>query len=884
MAWRPAITHVYALLGAVFAVPMAALGIWQSHGLGVERAEEWDRQLISRAHDVADDVSLVLQLRLEEVERMATRAGQIESWSEPARLRGIFDDRSSASGFLRVYLLDPWGTSLVSSPERGPSGEAQAGINYADRPYFRQVMNAQRPIVGDGVMGRRTREPTVSLAVPLFAPTPAAALAEPADPERPPRVRAYVIGALHISQLIDRIEVNARASRTRIVLVDGSGAVLADSAQRLTILSRYDAPALPRAPAVTTIADPGSGEQVRRASAPLAVAGASWHIYVSMPSAQIAARIDEISGNTRWATGAAWLVSLGLVYLMALGARNDMRRFKQLQTRIGQGDYSPPELALASMMPRETHEMWTNMDAMIARLEEERTTRLQAIVELQRANEHARSLAAGLRDTHDGFVVLDRQRRVVYVNPAWLRLRDLRLEDVLGRLSLELDPAEGVAPAHTLAIEAALRDKKPWSGTVSFRHRDGSTREADLSISPVFDDHGEVEHYIELVRDVTARREAEAAMQQSERLTSLGMLAAGVAHEINNPMTYVLGNLEHLSELAQEGALKIDAAAEVDLGLCLADCTHGARRVIEIVSDLRALSQPQQGEAAVASTLQTIEICLRMAQSQIRHRAEVVRKFPTEDLWLGINSQRLSQVVLNLILNAVQAMEVSKAPTNKLTVAVRRRSDGRGEVSVGDTGSGMTFEVAQRIFDPFFTTKGTGVGTGLGLSICHSIVTGAKGEILVESELGKGTCFRIVLPLAELAEETAAAQSASLRGLSVLVVDDEPGVLTAIRRMLATCRTSTASSVKQALEMIEHEHYDLVLSDVMMAESSGVELIHTLRARAPALAKRVCLMSGGLIGNDLEQAVKTIGVPLLHKPLTRGELHQALWEVHSAAA
>jgi PAS domain S-box-containing protein len=885
MTWRPAITHVYALLGAVFAVPIAALSFWQSHDLALERAEEWDRQLLSRAHDVADDVRMVLQLRLEEVERMATRARHIESWREPAQLRGIFDDRSGTSGFLRVYLLDPWGTSLVSSPERGPEGEAQAGINYADRPYYRQLLADPRPAVGDAVLGRRTREPTVTLAAPVFHPAGGDPVGgDPVgDPAAPPRVRAFVIGALHIAQLASLIDANARASRTRVVLVDGAGAVLADSSKHLAALAAFGAGPPPRAAEVATVDEPGRDGAARRASVPVAFAGATWRVYVSMPSAQIAARIDEISGDLRLATGGALLFSMGLVYLMALGARGDMRRFKHLQQRIGQGDYVRPG-PTARFAPLEAHEMWQGMEVMVDRLDEERTTRLRLIAELQHANEHARSLAAGLRDAHDGFVVLDRERRIVYVNPAWLRMRDLRREQVLGKKSLELDPEQGVSAAHILAIDEALRNNKPWSGTVSFRHRDGSAREADLSISPVFDDHCEVEHYVELVRDVTARREAEAAMQQSERLASLGMLAAGVAHEINNPMTYVLGNLEHLSELAQDGALEVEPAAEVDLALCLADCIHGARRVIQIVSDLRALSQQRQDEKAVASALQTIEICLRMAQSQIRHRAEVVRRFPTEDLWLGINAQRLSQVVLNLLLNGVQAMSASHATTNKLTVAVRRRSDGRGEISVSDTGTGMSLEVAQRIFDPFFTTKGTGVGTGLGLSICHSIVTGAHGEILVESELGKGTCFRIVLPLAQLAEETAATQLASLRGLSVLVVDDEPGVLTAIRRMLATCRTSTASSVKQALEMIEHDHYDLVLSDVMMAEVSGVELVNALRARAPALARRVCLMSGGLIGNDLEQAVKTIGVPLLHKPLTRGELHQALWEVHRAAA
>jgi PAS domain S-box-containing protein len=878
VTWRPAITNIYALLGVVFVLPMAAVGIWQSKNLADERADEWDRQLLARAHDVADDIAQILQLRLEEVEGMASLAGRLSTWGHSDELNGIFDVRSGASGFRRVYLNDAWGTVLLASPERGDHGEPLVGVNYQDRPYLQRLNETWKPVVSDGLRGRRSGEPHIIMGAPIFFTA-----------DR--KLRGSVTASLLLEPLHQRIAVNARAGQARVVLVDATGAVISDSAGKVAALAPYPLP--PHTTAgdqLVTWPDPdergesGEATEIRRAAIAFTIGGNAWRVYVSMPTAQIAARIEEISGHTRWATILAWLASMSLVYLMAVAARVDMRRFTRVQQQLISGDYRFPADPVSLMMPREVLEIWQGMGNMVEILDEERQARIQLIGDLQRANEHARSLAAGLRDTHDGFVVLDRERKIVYVNPAWLRMRDLRRDAVLGQPSLELDPAEGATPAQLEAIEEALRAKSAWTGTISFRRRDGAAREADLSISPVFDDRGEVEHYVELMRDVTARREAEAAMQQSERLTSLGMLAAGVAHEINNPMTYVLGNLEHLSELTGEGLLTVDPAADVDAGSCLADCIHGARRVIEIVSDLRALSQPRQDEHAVASSLQVIETCLRMAQSQIRHRAEVVRRFPTEDLWFSVSSQRLSQVLLNLILNAAQAMSPADAATNKLTVSVRRRADGRGEISVADTGTGMTFEVAQRIFDPFFTTKDTGVGTGLGLSICHSIVTAAQGEILVESELGKGTCFRIVLPLAQLAEETAATQSASLRGLSVLVVDDEPGVLTAIRRMLAHCRTSTASSVKQALDMIEHDHFDLVLSDVMMAEVNGVELVNTLRDRQPALAKRVCLMSGGLIGNDLEQAVKTIGVPLLHKPLTRGELHQALWEVHRDAA
>jgi PAS domain S-box-containing protein len=878
VTWRPAITHTYAIMGALFGVPIAVLAIWQSHELASERSEDWDRQLVARSHDVADDVAQVLTLRMEQVAQMADRAAALPDWTPSEKLRGIFDERASTAGFFRVYLNDPLGTVQVSSPARGENGEAQAGVNNGDRVYLQKLRETRQPVISDGVLGRRSHRPNVTLAAPIV--------------RRDGTLRGSVTASLELDEVQRRIENNARASHVRVVLVDAAGRTLADSSHLLAVLEPYPLAAqrgLGEVGGVDTLRDrldaSGAVGLVRRASVPLLFTGEGWRVYVSMPMAQIAARIEEIRGHTRWTTAAAWLISMFLVYLVALAARRDMRRFGVLQRQIIEGTYEITDEEVSRMLPREVHQIWGGMREMVDQLGAQRAARTALISDLQRANEHSRSLAAGLRDTHDGFVVLDRERRIIYVNPAWLRMRDLQREEVIGRKAFELDPDAGASPAQIQAIEEALSEQRAWSGSVTFRHQDGGTREVDLSISPVFDDQGEIEHYVELARDVTARREAEQALQQSERLASLGMLAAGVAHEINNPMTYVLGNLEHLSELSSDGELTVAASAELDLKLCLDDCIHGARRVVEIVADLRALSQQRQdARSAVASALQTMETCVRMAQSQIRHCAEVVRKFPTDDLWFSINPQRLSQVLLNLILNAVQAMSVANAATNKLTLTVRRRPDGRGEISVSDTGSGMSLEVAQRIFDPFFTTKGTGIGTGLGLSICHSLISAAHGEILVESELGKGTCFRIVLPLAVLAEETAATQTASLRGLSVLVVDDEPGVLTAIRRMLASCRTSTATSVKQALEMIEHDHYDLVLSDVMMAETSGVELVQALRRSSPALAKKVCLMSGGVIGGELAQEVKSIGVPLLHKPMTRGELHQALWQVHSAAA
>jgi PAS domain S-box-containing protein len=871
MARRIAMMHLYVLLGVVLAVPVATLGLWQRHVHRQERAAEIDRQLRSRAQDVGDEVALVLRLRAQEIEETARRASAA---ALPAAEGGrVVEGGGAGSGWLEIHLV-----SEVAALAR-PAGAApvEPGVD-ALEVHRQRLRETRRPQISDGMVLQG--QPAVA-GVWVSAPV----LAEGGV------LRGLVSGAMRLDTLQAQLEENARRSETRVVLVDGDGAVLADSAGLLPALARYEAAPVGRAAAPSSapaaIADgtepgpDGRARPVRRVAAPVPAPAVGWQVVVSRSTSALSSGAAAISASTLWATAAAALFTIAVVLLVGQAMRRDLRQLVGVARGIGEGEFRKPKGAPSAILPREVGELWDAMHETLAVLDESDRTRKALFAELQRADEQARWLAAGLRDTQDGFLVLDRERRIVYVNPAWLRMRDLEGLQVLGRKATEVALGEGVPPPLLDSINDTLSEKRSWLGSVTSKRRDGSTRELELSISPVFNEKGETDHYVELARDVTERRAAEHAMMQSERLASLGMLAAGMAHEINNPMTYVLSNLEHLHELTSDGELTAAASAELDLKLCLEDSIHGARRVVEIVADLQALSrQRQDGSAGKASALQTLEACVRMAQLQLRHTAEVVRDFPVEDVWLSINPQKLGQVLLNLILNAAHAMSGGGAATNKLTLAVSSLPDGRGEIAVRDTGSGMTQEVAQRIFDPFFTTKGTGGGTGLGLSISHTIISTAKGEILVESEPGKGTCFRVRLPLAQTGEVEAASPAVALRGLSVLVVDDEPGVLAAIRRMLASCRTQAASSAAEALELIEREDFDLVLSDVMMAERSGVELVHALRERKPALAKRVCLMSAGVIGGELMREVKSIGVPLLHKPMTSQELHQTLSRVH----
>jgi len=227
----------------------------------------------------------------------------------------------------------------------------------------------------------------------------------------------------------------------------------------------------------------------------------------------------------------------------------------------------------------------------------------------------------------------------------------------------------------------------------------------------------------------------------SERMASIGMLAAGVAHEINNPLTSLLTNLELLS-------IKL-SRLPTELQYAVADAREAANRVRLIAQDLRILSRPSNDHERLGPVdiRCVLDSALRIAGSEIRNRAPLVKELSDVPPVEG-DDARLGQVFLNLLMNAAQAIPEGRAEGNEIRITTRVHDQHMVAVEIRDTGSGIAPEHLERIFDPFFTTKPPDIGTGLGLSICHRIVSGHGGRILVESVLGKGTVFRALLPIA----------------------------------------------------------------------------------------------------------------------------------------
>ncbi len=393
---------------------------------------------------------------------------------------------------------------------------------------------------------------------------------------------------------------------------------------------------------------------------------------------------------------------------------------------------------------------------------------------------------------------------------------------------------------------------------------------------------GATRSVVGVIQDVTDQLELRERVALHDRLVTTGTLAAGVAHEINNPLTYVSANVEIALDALHatpEGALTKHAADE--LVEVLTDAREGAERIRQIVSGLRALARADN-VLAPTDARQAIELAASMAAHELRSRARLI--IEGDDMPVVVaEKSRLSQVFVNLFTNAAQSFAGNDPERNRIVLRSRRLAEDRVVFEVEDNGSGIRAEVLPRIFDPFFTTKPIGHGTGLGLAICHEIVASMGGEILCSTQLGVGTTFRVVLgaaPDADAARKTSAilphtapAAPAAPAGQRtrgrVLVVDDEVAVGRTIERALRDEHDVTVvNDSREALRLLSGAAvpYDLVFCDLSMPHLSGAELHERVRTQAPATVERFVFITGGAVDEKLEAFLAATSNECLRKP------------------
>ncbi len=486
-------------------------------------------------------------------------------------------------------------------------------------------------------------------------------------------------------------------------------------------------------------------------------------------------------------------------------------------------------------------------------------------------------------------VFLSRAGRVVYANATCARILGYDSGDELLGFGPEQMLAESSLPegqAIVVPAGAPFRSvpRREWRAI----RKDGSHITVETEATQQLEFHGQ-RAVLWTIMDVTELRSVQAQLVQADRLAAVGLLAAGVAHEVNNPLTYVLGALELLRDKLPQLPASVPPAVVAELAAAVAEATDGAERVRVIVRDLKTFSRVEQRPTRL-SLQRVLDSSLQMAMNEIRPRARLERSYDACPEVLASEAS-VGQLFLNLIINAAQAIPEGAPADQQIRVATFTDADGHAIVEIRDTGVGVAPEMTSRIFDPFVTTKPIGVGTGLGLSICRNITTSLGGSIELDSELGRGTTVRVRLPPAPV--EVRPAPPAEPPPISrpwirgrVLVVDDEPAIVGSIVRLLGgDHEVVPMTSAREAHRLVQQgQRFDLIVSDLLMPEMTGMDLHAALLAIDPDQAARMLFLTGGAFTPAAAAFLDRTTNPRLIKPFGSHELRALVQSLVAAKA
>jgi signal transduction histidine kinase/CheY-like chemotaxis protein len=365
---------------------------------------------------------------------------------------------------------------------------------------------------------------------------------------------------------------------------------------------------------------------------------------------------------------------------------------------------------------------------------------------------------------------------------------------------------------------------------------------------------------------------AQAELTEAAKLAAVGRLAAGVAHEVNNPLAYVMGNLQ---------ILKQELRHDEELGQLAVEALDGAARIQRVVRQLSGFSGRGGDSSNPGLVADAVESASKMASAELKDRARIQIDVEPALPAVSLDEGKLAQVMLNLLINAAQSIPAGDRDRNLVRIRARRLAEGSVEIWVEDTGGGIAETSLPHLFEPFFTTKAPGQGVGLGLAISRELVSRAGGRISAEN-LERGARFTIVLPPVEAAERSRLPSGPlpPQRDLDamprLLLVDDEVEVLVSIGRVLGRrFRVDTAASGREALKRIDENAgtYQAIVCDLMMPDGSGLDVLAGLKRSWPSLVSRLVLMTGGALGQErleLDQLAKEL--KLLEKPFRIEEL------------
>jgi PAS domain S-box-containing protein len=512
--------------------------------------------------------------------------------------------------------------------------------------------------------------------------------------------------------------------------------------------------------------------------------------------------------------------------------------------------------------------------------------------ELQQRERQTEALKASIIDhAIAGIVSIDMSGRIVEFNPAAEAMFGVRRAEAIGRQAADVIIPERFREANRRELARVGSGEAPRGMGQRLQQQmlraGGSEFPVELVVFRT--DLGGVPHFTAWMVDITERVEAAGqierqrdALRQSEKLTAMGSLLAGVAHELNNPLAIVMGRASLLAEKTEGTPLAADAER----------IREAADRCGRIVRTFLNMARQRPVQRAPVQMNDLARAAAEMLGYTLRSHGIEIELALTEGLpEVMADGDRVGQVLLNLIVNAQQALVDAEAPRRiKLSTGVEDRRDNREPrvwLRVADTGPGVPPAVRAKIFEPFFTTKAEGIGTGLGLSVSRSMVREHGGDLMLEKS-ERGAAFRLSLPISGEARDSTASMPLDevlpARDARILVVDDEPEITELVRSMLESAgwEVATAESGAVALELLGEARFDAIVSDLRMPDMDGAAFWRAVRERAPALARRTLFVTGDTLSPEAQQFLGKARCPSLDKPFAKSDLLAAVQELLEA--
>ena len=496
------------------------------------------------------------------------------------------------------------------------------------------------------------------------------------------------------------------------------------------------------------------------------------------------------------------------------------------------------------------------------------------ITQKRQAEEERNRLAAAIEQAAESAFITDQNGIIQYVNPAFERLTGYTPKDAIGQHLSILRSGKHNASFYE-KIWNTLAHGNAWRGRIINRKKNGNLYEADATISPVLDRSGKITNFVSIKRDITHEIKFEKRLIQTQKMESLGTLVSGVAHEINNPINLILFNISVLQNIWRDFQPVMEQQAKIEpnrkyggltysyiekkLDHLLSDTSMASCRIANIVSGLKdfarqtdiADKKPMQINEAVNNAIKLSQTTLR--KSQVTLDLRLAHNLPL----IKANMQSIEQIILNLIINAIQSIEHDEGKIRIITEAQREKN--KIIVSISDNGKGINTSLSERIFDPFITDKLAQGGTGLGLSVTYNLVKAHDGEISFKSRQGEGTTFTVCFPTEQV--ETAA---------KILLADDKKQIRDILKKALGKHPSYLVEEVDNGIETcikVGSFHPDLLILDINMPGMDGLEVCRTMSKDPDLSGIKVMIVTGYPDDSRVKQVAKLGYTHIYTKPL-----------------